>query len=80
MGEFLKSRHGCIPHRTPSWIRAGTRYNHSTRQRSHWKSKLKGQKRDPRGPIQTPEEWAQVSKELDSKELETKKTNKLTKK
>ena len=32
------------------------------------------------GPIQTPEEWAQVSKELDSKELETKKFKKLTKK
>ena len=32
------------------------------------------------GHIQTREEWAQVSKELDSKELETKKTKKLTNK
>ena len=32
------------------------------------------------GHIQTREEWAQVSKELDSKELETKKSKKLTKK
>ena len=34
----------------------------------------------PYGPIQPPEEWAQVSKELDSKELETNKSKKLTKK
>ena len=36
--------------------------------------------RVPPRPIQSPEEWAQVSKELDSKNQKTEKSKKLTKK